>query len=176
MGWQEYTIVAVRIILPLVILRYQLAGGILAMLLDGADVIINEVIGGGSFGDHYHTLDKVLDSWYLAIELFVALRWHSPWARWPAIVLFVYRIIGVALFELTERRIVLFLFPNMFENLWLYCVAMERFWPRLYPHSVKTVAIPMLLLLIPKMGQEYLLHFSEAKPWQWFKRHVLDTT
>jgi hypothetical protein len=172
MGWQEYAIIGLRIVLPLLILRYQLTGGVLAMLLDGADVIINEALGGGSFGDHYHTIDKVLDSWYLTLELVVALRWSSPWARWPAIALFVYRIIGVVLFELTERRIMLFIFPNMFENWWLYCVAVERFWPRVYPRSVKTVVIPMLLLLIPKMGQEYLLHFSEAKPWEWFKKQT----
>jgi hypothetical protein len=182
MNTGELIIIALRLAVPLLILRYQLAGGIIAMLLDGADVILIELIPGGNFGGHYHTLDKVLDTYYLSIEFLVALRWSNPWARWPAVALFIYRVVGVVAFELwnvmdwPRPRLILFLFPNMFENWWLYCVVMERFWPRLAPRSVKTVAIPMVLLLIPKMGQEYLLHFSEAQPWNWFKRNVLGTS
>jgi hypothetical protein len=175
MNGGELIIIALRLLVPLTIFRWPLWGGIAAMLLDGADVILIEQIPGGSFGSHYHFLDKVLDSYYLSIELLVALRWKSPWAKWPAVVLFVYRAIGVVLFELTQRRIMLFIFPNLFENWWLYVVAVERFWPRLYPRSAKTVAIPLLVLLIPKMAQEYLLHFAEAQPWNWFKENVLRT-
>ncbi len=169
MNTGEAIIILLRLIVPLSILRYPLAGGIAAMLLDGLDVVLIEQIPGGSFGGHYHTLDKLLDSYYLAIELIVALRWRSPWAKWPAVFLFVYRLAGVALFELTEQRIMLFLFPNLFENWWLYVVIVARFWPRVYPRSAKTVAIPLVLLLIPKMAQEYLLHFAEAQPWDFLK-------
>jgi hypothetical protein len=31
----------------------------------------------------------------------------------------------------------------------------------------------LALLYIPKFGQEYLLHFSEATPWNWFKETIL---
>ena len=170
----ELIIIALRLVVPLAIVRYPLAGGIAAVLLDGADVILIELIPGGSFGGHYHFLDKVLDSYYLGIELIVALRWKNPYTRWPAVALFIYRAIGVVLFELTRRRNMLFVFPNLFENWWLYVVIVEQFWPRLVPHSVKSTAIP--LLLIPKMGQEYLLHSAEAQPWNWFKHNVLGTT
>jgi hypothetical protein len=166
----ELIIIALRLIVPLSIFRWPLAGGVAAMLLDGLDVVLIEQIPGGSFGSHYHTLDKLLDSYYLTIELIVALRWKNPYTRRPAVFLFAYRAIGVLLFELTNRRLMLFLFPNLFENWWLYCVAVQRFWPRVAPHSVKTVAIPMILLLIPKMAQEYLLHVAEAKPWDFLKR------
>lgn len=176
MSTGELIIILLRLTVPLLIIRYQLTGGIIAMLLDGADVILIEVIGMGGFGDHYHSLDKILDSYYLTIEFVIAWRWTNPYTRRPAIVLFALRAIGVVLFELTDRRIMLFLFPNMFENWWLYCVAVMRFWPRLEPHSARTIAIPMLLLLIPKMGQEYLLHFAEAQPWNWFKQNILGTT
>jgi hypothetical protein len=30
-----------------------------------------------------------------------------------------------------------------------------------------------VLLLIPKMGQEYVLHYAEVKPWDWIKREIL---
>lgn len=165
-------IILLRLTVPLLILRHPLAGGIAAMLLDGLDVVLIELIPGGSFGDHYHTLDKVLDSYYLTLELIVALHWKSPYAKWPAVVLFVYRAVGVVLFELTNRRIMLFIFPNLFENWWLYVVIVERFRPKLYPHSVKSVVIPMILLLIPKMAQEYLLHFAEAQPWNVIKEQL----
>lgn len=172
MNQGELIIILLRLIVPLLILRKPLVGGIAAMLLDGLDVVLIELIPGGSFGDHYHTLDKILDTYYLTLELFVALRWKSPYARRPAVFLFAYRAIGVVLFELTERRIMLFIFPNLFENWWLYVLIVERFWPRLYPHSVKTVVVPLALLLIPKMVQEYILHFAEAQPWNFVKQKL----
>jgi hypothetical protein len=169
----EIIIIAVRLLVPLLIFRWQLTGGIAAMLVDATDVILIEFIGRGGFGDHYAELDKALDSYYLGIELLVSLRWTNGYARWPSIILFGYRLIGVVAFELTGARITLFIFPNLFENWWLYCVVVDRFWPRQAPHSAKSVAIPMVLLLIPKMAQEYLLHFAEAEPWDWTKRNVL---
>jgi hypothetical protein len=168
-------IVLFRLIVPLSIFRWPLAGGIASMIADALDVVLIEVIGLGGFDGHYHTTDKLLDTYYLAIEWFVAFRWDSPWARWPAIVLFPYRIIGVVLFEITGRRVMLFIFPNQFENWWLYCLFVARFFPSIYPRSWRTTAIPMVLLLIPKMGQEYLLHYREAQPWNWIKHNVLHT-
>ena len=55
------------------------------MLLDGADVILIDLISWGGFGGHYHATDKVLDMYYLGIEAFVAFRWVNPWAKWVAI-------------------------------------------------------------------------------------------
>ena len=143
------------------------------MILDAVDVVLIELIGLGGFGSHYSELDKLLDSYYLTLELIVALRWTSAWARVPATFLYVYRVIGVVAFEITDTRVLLLVFPNLFENWWLYCVFVTRFFPRLYPKSWKTTAIPLLLLLIPKLGQEYLLHYKEAEPWDWTKHHIL---
>jgi len=173
MSTGELIIVALRLGVPLIILRRALLGGVVAMVLDALDVVIIEAIGLGGFGDHYAELDKLLDSYYLALELIVALRWTSAWARVPAALLFAYRGIGVVVFEVTDLRVMLFVFPNLFENWWLYCVAVARFWPRLYPRSWRGMVVPLALLLIPKMGQEYLLHYREAQPWDWLKTHVL---
>ncbi len=172
----ELIVIAIRIIVPLLILRAPLAGGIAAMLADAFDVVIVEIIGLGGFGDHYSEVDKLLDTYYLTLELFVAWGWASAWAKWPAVVLFVDRVIGVVLFETTGARWLLLVFPNMFENWWLYCVVVERFFPRLYPRSWLTVAVPFVLLLIPKLGQEWLLHYEKAKPWDWIKRNLLGTS
>jgi hypothetical protein len=124
MGRDELVIIALRLVVPLLILRYQVVGGITAMLLDGVDVILIEVFFGHGFRGGYHQLDKMLDTYYLTLELIVALRWTNPWARRPAVALFAYRLVGVVLFEVWEYfelarpRLILFLFPNMFENWW----------------------------------------------------------
>ena len=167
-------VIALRILVPLLILRKNLTGGIIAMLLDGFDVIIIDVIKLGGFSGHYHQIDKVLDTYYLALEAYVAWGWQNQFERLPSLILFGFRIIGVVLFELTQQRIVLFLFPNMFENWWLYVVAVRRWRPQWVPRSWRGVAIPMAILLVPKMAQEYLLHFAEAQPWNWFKKNVYD--
>lgn len=166
-------VIALRILVPLLIFKKNLTGGIIAMLLDGADVIITDALDMGGFGDHYAELDKVLDSYYLTLELLVALGWRNAWARLPAVALFAYRLVGVALFEFTEARIFLFVFPNMFENWWLYVVVVMKWFSQAVPHDARSVTIPMLALLVPKMAQEYLLHVMEAQPWNWLKRNVL---
>ena len=119
MSTGETVVIGLRLLVPLLILRFWVAGGIVAMLLDGADVIITDALDMGGFGDHYAELDKVLDSYYLTLELLVALGWRNAWVRLPAVALFAYRLVGVALFEATEARNFLFIFPKMFENWWL---------------------------------------------------------
>ncbi len=170
----ETVVIGLRLFVPLLILRSWVAGGVIAMLLDGGDVIITDALDMGGFGDHYAELDKVLDSYYLALELLVALGWRNGWARVPAVALFGYRLVGVALFELSEARIFLFIFPNMFENWWLYVVVVMKWFPGAVPRDWRTVVIPMLALLVPKMAQEYLLHYAEAKPWGWTQEHILE--
>lgn len=170
----ETVVIGLRLFVPLLIMRFWVTGGIIAMLLDGADVIIADALGIGGFGNHYAELDKILDSYYLALELLVAFGWRNAWARLPAVVLFGYRLIGVACFETTDMRIFLFIFPNMFENWWVYVVVVMKWFPRAVPHDRRTVIIPMLALLVPKMAQEYLLHFAEAEPWDWTKSHILE--
>jgi hypothetical protein len=169
----QIVVVVLRLVVPLMILRWSLVGGLAAMLVDALDVVIVEFMSEGGMGDHYSALDKGLDSYYLALEAVVAWRWTNRWARLPALWLFGYRLVGAALFEVTQVRLLLFIFPNMFENWWLYCVIVAKFWPRLAPSSWKSVAIPMVVLLVPKMGQEYLLHWQEAEPWNWTKEHLL---
>jgi len=143
------------------------------MVIDALDVVMIDAIGLGGFGGHYAELDKALDSYYLTLELIVALRWVSAYARLPAILLYAYRGIGVIAFETTHARVLLLIFPNLFENWWLYVVVVAQFFPRLYPRSLRTVAMPMAVLLVPKLMQEYVLHYAEAQPWDWLKHHVL---
>jgi hypothetical protein len=166
-------VVALRLALPLTIFRWPLGGGLLAVVIDTLDVVLIELIGLGGFGAHYQTLDKAQDLYYLGIEFIVASRWNNPWAKWPAMLLFPYRLLGAVLFEITHVRVLLFIFPNLFENWWLYCVIVARFAPRIEPRSWSSTITPLLLVLAPKMAQEYMLHYAEVQPWDWIKREIL---
>jgi hypothetical protein len=148
------------------------------MVLDGVDVILVDILAKligetGGFGSIYQNMDKSLDIYYLSFEVIVSWRWSNPLLRNTSVFLFVYRVIGFVLFESTVARIMFFIFPNLFENFFLYYVITNKFAPRRLVSTPKGLAIVLVLLYIPKLGQEYLLHFTEAKPWSWFKSTVL---
>ena len=168
----QIVVIALRIALPLLILKKPLAGGILAMLLDGLDVVIVEFFGAGGMGSHYHNIDKILDLWYLSLEFWVSLAWLDRIPRLISIGLFSYRVIGVALFELTGWRPILFIFPNLFENWFLFYLIRTKWFPAIkldtWPQSLKW----LLVLYIPKLAQEYLLHIAQAQPWSWLKSRL----
>src|SRR3954453_16313306 len=93
-------VIALRLLLPLTILRWPLAGGLLAMLVDAVDVVLVDAIAGvlgqpGEFGPFYAQIDKWLDTYYLAIRLIVVPRWPHDAPRTAAILLFVWRLAGV---------------------------------------------------------------------------------
>lgn len=165
----QIAVITMRIVIPLMILKRPLAGGIIAMLLDAFDVVIVELFGEGGMGEHYHSIDKVLDLYYLTLELIVALSWVQRIPRLTATGLYVYRLAGVILFELTQIRAVLFLFPNLFEHWFLFYLIRNRFFPNIKLDTWRQTIIWLVILYIPKLGQEYLLHVAEAQPWAWIK-------
>ena len=149
-------------------------------LLDGLDVVLVDLIARltgevGGFSTYYQYFDKSTDLYYLAIEAYVSLSWQNLMCRNTSVFLFVFRLIGVAIFEATgaQYRIIVFLFPNLFEHFFLFYIIAERVKPRWIPTTKKALAWVLFLLYIPKFGQEYLLHFAEASPWNWFKDAIL---
>ena len=148
-------VLSLRLSAPLTILRWPLAGGILAILADTVDILIFQIFGFPSFIG-YHEIDKLLDSYYLVIEVIVAQRW-AGFPRGIATALFAYRMVGVAAFEATDARGVLVAFPNLFEFFFLFHLACLRFAPG-YRLTPPRAAGWLVVLLIPKMGQEYVLH------------------
>jgi hypothetical protein len=169
----QIVVIALRLLVPLLIPRFRFWGAVAAMLLDGTDVIIVEFFSTGGMGDHYHQLDKILDLYYLGIEFWVSLKWTESLPRRVSIGLFAYRLIGVALFEVFGERWLLFVFPNLFENWYLFVAGRDEFVPTYRLHTVRRVVIWLVVLYIPKIAQEYLLHVAEAQPWGWFKEDVL---
>ena len=163
-------VILLRLTIPLLIFRRPLIGGLAAIAIDLLDVVIVELFGPGGMGSHYHLLDKYLDLYYLSFEAWVAWRWTEPRVRQVALTLFAYRVAGVLLFELTGTRWLLFVFPNLFENWFLFILIRNRYIPRLRLDSPARIGFWLLVLYIPKLGQEYLLHVTQAQPWNWIKR------
>ncbi len=162
-------IIAFRLIVPVSIFRWPLGGGIAAMLIDALDVVLIELVGLGGFSG-YAALDKGLDMYYLSFEAFVALRWE-PLAKWTALCLFAYRATGFVAFEATQQRALLLVLPNVFENFYLVYL-LRRFAPA-WELTPGGLGLLLVLVTVPKLGQEYLLHYAEAQPWDWIKRNVL---
>lgn len=161
-------LIALRLTQPLMIPRWPLAGALGAFAIDAVDVILVDALGSNLLWDErYAEIDKALDTYYLAIEAYVAWWWPNAWARLPALALFVDRLVGAAAYEVTGARWLLFAFPNLFENWWLYCLLVATFWPRLSPRSAASTALPLLLLAVPKFVQEYYLHIVQVHPWMW---------
>jgi len=147
-------IAAIRIAGSLPVLRWPLAGGILAILVDLADLLLRDALDLGGVGD-YQALDKWLDQVYMLTFLIVAWRWAGV-ARSIAVALYAYRLIGFVLFELTGDRSLLLLFPNLFEVWFLFVAAVgaERVagWPPL------RIITALAALAAIKEAHEWALH------------------
>jgi hypothetical protein len=175
----QLLVVAIRLLVPLSILRWPLAGALASMAVDALDVVLVDAFAralgeSSEFGPVYAQLDKLLDTYYLTIELYVAWRWREDLLRGTAAVLYGWRLAGAILFELTEFHPMLLVFPNLFENFFLYVLITKRFATRLEPRTLPQLVVVLFLLLIPKLVQEWLLHYEEAHPWQWLQDQVID--
>ncbi|HEY4633008.1 MAG TPA: hypothetical protein VIH00_03740, partial [Candidatus Limnocylindrales bacterium] len=143
-------IVAVRIAGSLPVLRWPLAGGLLAILVDLSDLLLADLLGLG--GVDYQTLDKWLDQVYLVTFLIVALRWSDP-ARAIAIALYAFRLVGFLAFEVTGERTLLLAFPNVFEFWFLLVAAVGD--DRVARWRPLPIAALILLLTAAKLAQEW---------------------
>lgn len=154
MTFEILVIAVIRIAGSLPVLRWPLAGGVLAVLVDLSDLLLRDALDLGGVGD-YQSLDKWLDQVYLGAFLVVAVRWSDP-ARSIAVALFAYRFVGFVLFELTGERLLLLVFPNVFE-LWFLLVAAAG--PaRVAGWSKARLAVVLLVLTAVKEAQEWAIH------------------
>ena len=168
-------VIGLRLLVPLTIFKWRVFGALAAPAMDALDVVFVDVLvlllnePQTGFGNHYQFVDKWLDMYYLTIEVIVSWWWANKLARNTSIILYLYRFIGMILFEITGIRKLFFFFPNLFENFFLYYVITEKFFPRLVPTTKKQLAIVLALLYIPKFGQEWMLHYAQLHPWGWIR-------
>lgn len=144
-------------------LRWAFVGALLAIAIDLSDLFIRELIDLGGVPD-YQRFDKRLDVIYLLTFLVVAARWQGT-APTVAVSLFAYRLLGFAVFEFTDKRSLLFFFPNVFED-WFLFVASLLYWRPQFAFTRRgtTVALGALTALTAlKLAHEYALHVG-----RWF--------
>lgn len=148
-------VAAVRVAGSLPVLRWPFAGALLAIAVDLGDLFLRDYLDLGGLGD-YQAVDKWLDQVMLALFLVVSLRWHGP-ARTVAVLLYAFRMIGFVLFELTGERLVLVLFPNVFEA-WFLVVTFLAWRRPGFVYSAPRTAALLLGCAAVKEVQELLLH------------------
>jgi len=148
-------VVVVRLLGALPVLRWAFAGALIAIAVDLSDLFIRDFVDLGGI-PNYQTFDKWLDQAYLIAFLIVALRWERV-PRTIAIALFGYRLIGFFIFELTEERAVLFVFPNVFE-FWFLAVAAQRHWSPDFTWTWRNALLWLIPLTLLKELHEYALH------------------
>lgn len=157
MTLEVLVIAVVRVAGSLPVLRWPLAGGILAILVDLSDLLLMNVLDLGGVPD-YQRLDKILDLVYMGTFLVVALRWSGP-DRWVSIGLFAYRMVGFAAFELTGERALLLVFPNVFEPWFVLVAVLHHRWNPV-PWTGRTLGAGLAGLLAVKEVQEWALHWA----------------
>lgn len=157
MTLEVLVVAAFRIAGSLPVLRWPLAGGLLAILVDLSDLLLIDVLDLGGVPD-YQRLDKVLDLVYMAAFLAVALRWTGMDRR-VSIVLFAYRMVGFVAFEFSGDRALLLLFPNVFEPWFLLVALLHHRWNPV-PWTGRTLTAGLAGLLAVKEIQEWALHWA----------------
>jgi hypothetical protein len=151
-------IALIRVAGSLPVLRWPLAGGILAILVDLSDLLLMDLLDLGGVPD-YQRLDKILDLVYMTAFLVVALRWQGP-DRWVSVALFVFRMVGFVAFEATGERSLLLLFPNVFEPWFLLVAALHHRWDPV-PWTPARLIVALGGLLVVKELQEWALHQAQ---------------
>ncbi|MCA9868548.1 MAG: hypothetical protein KIS95_14260 [Anaerolineae bacterium] len=153
-------VIAARLLIPLLIPAYPLPGIIAALVLDAVDQTLFQTFTHLPL-DGYQSYDKALDIYYLSIAYISTLRnWTNHFAFQVGRFLFYYRLAGVALFELSGWRVLLFIFPNTFEYffIWYETVVLWRN-PRRLPRAAVVGAAATIWLII-KLPQEFWLHIA----------------
>jgi hypothetical protein len=155
-------VLVIRFAVPLTIFRWPLWGGVASMCADALDVVAWSLMPWGGYPHSYHRLDKYPDMYYLSIEFIVTqMRWGVGWPRRISLALFVWRLAGFVLFELTGERKLLFLCPNIFEIFYLFVMIATTYVPW-YKLTPLRLSLWLAALGIPWWIKEYFLHWRRV--------------
>ena len=154
-------VVVARLVVPLFIPAYPLPAILAAMVLDGVDqTIFSATLDSDLAG--YQTYDKALDIYYLAIAYVSTI---ANWVGGPAFVvgrfLWYYRLVGVALFESTGARWILFVFPNTFEYFFDVIEAIKTGRNPFRIGLKWIVVIAAAIWIFIKLPQEWWIHIAQ---------------
>lgn len=154
-------VIVLRLAIPLLIPRFPLPAILAALVLDAADQTIFQ-----QFTDReltgYQTYDKALDVYYLAVAYISTMRnWGGGFAFRTAQFLWYYRLVGVLLFESTQARWLLLVFPNTFEYFFIAVEAYKTSRNHLRLTQRQIVLIAGSIWVFIKLPQETWIHIAK---------------
>ncbi len=155
-------VIFLRLISPLVLVRFSLLGALLMIPIDYFDMNLLGVLGYHDLAI-YQELDKTLDLYYLCFECYIAFFWQNKLARKIALSLFLYRLVGFILFSITQYQFLLVIFPNVFEWFYISYLAYKKIFQNSL--SARAILYVVIFLTILKLIHEYLLHINTTHPW-----------
>ncbi len=171
--WIFAVVAAARFLLPLTIPRYPLPGIVASLVLDSVDQTIFQQFTSLPL-EGYQGYDKALDIYYLTIAYVSTLRnWVNRFAFRVSRFLFFWRLVGVALFELTHLRPLLLIFPNTFEYFFIFYEAYRLRWDPQRMTRKLLIGAAALIWIAIKLPQEYWLHIAQADTTDWIKTSLL---
>ncbi|HEX6868365.1 MAG TPA: hypothetical protein VF119_06150, partial [Candidatus Limnocylindrales bacterium] len=156
-----WAVVAARVLVPLAVFRFPLPAMLAALVIDGLDQTIFQTFTGLPL-ENYQSYDKALDVYYLSMAYLAMLRnWVSRDAFDVGRFLYYYRLVGVVIFEQTQIRAVLLLFPNTFEYFFDTYEAIRTRWdPRRLARNA-LIGIAAFIWIVIKLPQEWWIHVAE---------------
>ncbi|MFV2038955.1 MAG: hypothetical protein ACC660_01795, partial [Acidimicrobiales bacterium] len=154
-------VVLLRLGIPLFIPRFALPAILASLVIDAADQTIFQNNTDLDL-ENYQGYDKALDIYYLTIAYLSTIRnWTDHFAFRSIQFLWYYRLLGVLIFEATDVRAVLVVFPNTFEYFFIAYEAVRLCWDpsRLNKRQViKTIAFIWIFIKLP---QKWWLHVAK---------------
>ncbi len=153
-------VVTIRLIVPLLIGRFPLPALVAAIAIDAVDQSLFSLVPVDLTG--YQTYDKALDVYALALLYLATIR---NWGGGPNFevgrALWYLRLLGVALFEYSGLRWLLFAFPNAFQE---FALAIEAYTVRHDPRRLArrtVVGLAAVVWIVVKLPQEWWLHIAQ---------------
>jgi hypothetical protein len=167
--WVFWIVAIARFLVPLAIPRFPLPGILAALILDAVDQTIFQQFPGMEL-EGYQGYDKALDIYCLAVAYITTLRnWSNLFALRVSRFLFYWRLVGVALFELTHLRWLLLVFPNTFEYFFIFYEAYRLRWNPERMSNKLLISAAAAIWIVIKLPQEYWIHIGQIDTTDWIK-------
>jgi len=167
--WVFWAVAVARFLLPLTIPRFPLPGIIASLILDAVDQTIFQQFPGIDL-QGYQGYDKALDIYYLSVAYITTLRnWANGFALQVSRFLFYWRLAGVALFEITQVRWLLMVFPNTFEYFFIFYEAYRLRWSAERMSKKLLIGAAAAIWIVIKLPQEYWIHIGQIDTTDWIK-------
>jgi hypothetical protein len=165
MGVTEWSIVVLvvggRLFLPLLIPYFPVPALLACLILDSIDQSIFQQFPAIPL-DGYQSYDKALDVYYLSVAYLSTLRnWTNQTAFRMSQFLYYYRMVGVVLFELTQNRTILFIFPNTFEYFFLFFELVRWGWDTKRMGKWTVILSAAAIWIFIKLPQEWWIHIAQ---------------